>query len=123
MRALPLLRREAVNLERFITPALAMLPIVPAAEVAAGRYQVGTAAVGKDVAVVFLGAQARLQQGAGFEGRLFVQRQEPAALVKICRGLNRIESVEIEVVDLLRKQREADRQTVLRVDHIVEPRK
>ena len=104
MRAVPLLRREAVNLKQFITPAVAVLPIVPAAKVATRGDEIRFTAIAEDVAVIFFRAKARLQQRAGLEGRLFIQRDEPSALMKVRCRLDRIESVEIEVINLLRKE-------------------
>src|SRR6185503_8541157 len=123
MRAVPLLRGETVNFEQLVTTAVAVLAIVPTAKVAARRDAVWAAAVAEDIAVILLGAKARLQQRAGLEGCLFVERDEPSALVKIRGRLDGVESVEIEVIDLLRKQREADGQTVFRVDYVIEPGK
>src|SRR5262245_7957177 len=121
MCAAPLLRREIIDLQRFVAATVAMLPIVPTAEVALRRNPVGRSAVAKDIAVKFLGAEAGLQQGAGFEGRLFVEREEPSALMSVGGRLDGIESVQVEVIKLLRKQRETYRQTVFRIDDPVEP--
>src|SRR5262245_26015633 len=42
--------------------------------------------------------------------------------MSIRSGLDRIESVQVEIIKLLRKQREAEGQAVLGIDDIVEPR-
>src|SRR5204863_5821338 len=83
----------------------------------------GRSTVAENLAVILLDAEAGLQQRAGFERRLFVQGQEPAALVKVGSRLDWIKGVQVEVINLLRKQRKADGQTVFGIDHIVEPGK
>src|SRR6185369_4777156 len=123
MRALPLVRSKIINLQEFIPPAIAMLSIVPATEIPLRRNPVRTGAVREDIAVVLLDAEAGLQQGSRLERRLFIQRQKPSALMKIGRRLDRVESIEIEVIKLLRKQRETNRGAMFRVDYIVEPGK
>src|SRR5690349_17761932 len=42
--------------------------------------------------------------------------------MKIRCRLNRVESVEIEIINLLRKQREADGQAILGINYIIQPR-
>src|SRR5262249_15177084 len=123
MRAVPLMRRQIVDLQQLVPAAVTMLPIIPAAEVAAGSNHVGRATVAKDIAIVLLGAETRLQQRAGFERRLFVECQEPSALMKVGGRLNRVKGVQVEIVKLLWKERKADRETVLRINDIVEARK
>src|SRR5262249_40934046 len=123
MRAVPFLRREAVILEQFITTAVAVLAVVPAAKVPARGDAVRASAVAENIAVIFFRAKARLQQRAGFERGLFVERDKPSAFMKIRGRFDRVESVQIEVIDLLRKQREADGQTILRIDYIIKTRK
>ena len=68
MRALPLLRREAVNLEHFEAVTVALLAIVPTAEVSARRDLVRTATIAEDIAVIFFPANAGLQQRTRFDG-------------------------------------------------------
>src|ERR1043166_6101155 len=121
MRAVPLLRGEVIDLKRFVAATVAMLTIVPTAKVALRRNPVGRSAVAKNIGVKFLGAEAGLQQRAGFEGRLFVEREEPSALMSVGGRLDRIESVQVEVIKLLWKQRETYRQTVFRIDDQGEP--
>ena len=43
--------------------------------------------------------------------------------MKIRSRFDRVESVEIEIIDLLRKQREAGGQTILRINYIIHTRK
>src|SRR5690242_15346111 len=99
-----------------------MLSIEPAAEVAIGRDQIRRRTVAEDVAVKLFRAEARLQQCARSERRLFVEREKPAALVEVRGRVGRVESVEIEIVKLLRKQREAAGQTIVRSDDVVDTR-
>src|SRR5262245_20651820 len=103
---MPLLRVKVENLEPLITTALAMLSIEPAAEVSIGSDFVWRAAVAEDVAVKLFDAETRLQQRARLERRLLVEREEPAALMEVCGRVRWIESIQVEVVNLLRKDRE-----------------
>src|ERR1043166_8317099 len=123
MRAVPLLRRETVNLEQFIATAVPMLALIPTVEVAVRRDFVQAGAVRVNIDVIFFGAEARLQKRTRLERRLFIKCNEPSTLVKIRGRLDRIEGVEIEEIDLLRKQREADGQAVSPVDYIIKSRK
>src|SRR5690349_5953358 len=97
-----------------------MLPIEPAAEVAIGRDQIRRNAIAEDVAVKLFRAEARLQQRARLERRLFDEREKPPALMKVRGRVRRVEGVEIEVVKLLRKQREAAGQSIVRVDNVID---
>ena len=75
-----------------------MLAVVPTAEVAFRGDPVWVSAVAKNIAVILLDAEAGLEQRAGFERRLFVERQEPSALMSIGRRFDRIEGVQVEVI-------------------------
>src|SRR5262249_45963685 len=121
MRAVPFLRREVIDLQQFVTATVTMLAIVPTAEVAFGSNPVWSSTVAKDIAVVLLDAEAGLQQRAGFECRLFVERQKPTALVKVGGRLDGVEGVQVEKIKLLRKKRKADGETMFRINHPIHP--
>ncbi len=84
MRTTRLPRGEVKHLEQLITPALAMLPVEPAAEITLRSNLIRRAAIAEDVAVKLLDAETRLQQCARVERRLLVQSEKPAALMKVC---------------------------------------
>src|ERR1700741_1352786 len=98
-----------------------MLPVEPAPKVAVRSNLIKSGAVAEDIAVKLFRAKTRLQQCARFECRLLVKREEPATLVKVCSGVGGVEGIQIEVVDLLRKDREACSQPVVVVDDVVDP--
>src|ERR1051326_2043569 len=123
MRTMPLLWREVEDFEPLITTAVAMLSIEPAAEVAIRSYLIRRGAVAENVAVKLFDTETRLQQRARLGRRLLVEGEEPAALMEVRRRIGRVERVEIEVVKLLRKDREARCQSIVAVDDVIETRK
>ena len=100
-------RRKVKDLEQFISPALAVLPVKPPAEISFGRNPIRRATVAKDVAVKLLNTETRLQQSAGPKRCLFVEGDEPPTLVEVCSRVRRVKGVEVKVVEFLRKDGEA----------------
>src|SRR6185369_3972832 len=111
--------REVENLQPLIATALAMLSIEPAAKIAIRSDLVRRTAVTEDVTVKLLHTETRLQQRARFERRLIVQCDKPATLIKVRGRVRRVESVQIEEVNLLREDRKARRQSIVIVDDVI----
>ena len=71
------------DLEQFISPAFAMLPIEPAAKIPFRGDSIRCGTVAEDVPIKLLKTKTRLQQGARLKCRLFVEREEPATLMEL----------------------------------------
>src|SRR5687767_1742026 len=120
MLAAPLSSGQVVDLKPFVPATITMLPVEKTAEPALRTDSVRSHLIAVDVYVELFGTEARLQQPATPKGRLLVDREEPSALVEIRRGFEGVKRIEVVTIDLLRKNRETDRQSIGRVDVVID---
>src|SRR6188474_489835 len=114
--------REVENFQQLVTTTLTMLSIEPATKIPIRRDLVTRTTVAEDVAVKLLHTETRLQQRARRKRRLLIQRDKPAALMKVRGRVRRVESIQVEVVKLLRKDRKARGESIVVVDDVIETR-